>query len=287
MEPVSETPVEVNPSTSEASRRRQPAWYRALQALGYGAALIVGARLAGGPKEVDESLPMNLATGAVAGILALVVVGTVGYWIARYRRTGRSWRRVVVGKVAIITTLVLLALSFSGRVATQEEAVERAAPNPSGTSSERIRANREAAQWGRTRGPVLLSYSAAVQRNGAFIRRLTNEGNSAGVRALASRIQGGIDAARAQLAVLPQTPLADLERVDRDLLRAMRLASSAFSDYNAGLRANAASGLALADDESSLALLDAGDAKLNRAARIFLTIQTKRLPALDAKYGIR
>jgi hypothetical protein len=67
----------------------------------------------------------------------------------------------------------------------------------------------------------------------------------------------------------------------------MRLASSAFSDYNAGLRANAASGLVLSNDESSLALLDAGDAKLNRATRIVLTIQTKRLPALDAKYGIR
>lgn len=67
----------------------------------------------------------------------------------------------------------------------------------------------------------------------------------------------------------------------------MRLASSAFSDYNAGLRANAASGLALADDESSLALLDAGDAQLNRATRIVLTIQTKRLPSLNAKYGVR
>jgi hypothetical protein len=60
----------------------------------------------------------------------------------------------------------------------------------------------------------------------------------------------------------------------------------AFADYVAALRANLASGLPMNKDEGSLALLDSGDAKLNRSIALVRSLR-KRLISLDKKYGLR
>jgi hypothetical protein len=62
--------------------------------------------------------------------------------------------------------------------------------------------------------------------------------------------------------------------------------SFAFADYVAALRANLAFGLPMNKDEESVALLDAGDAKLNRAIALVRSLG-KRLILLDKKYGLR
>lgn len=69
------------------------------------------------------------------------------------------------------------------------------------------------------------------------------------------------------------------------MAQAIALAADAFTDYVAGLRANAQRGIALSEDEAALAVLDKGDVRLNRAGGQFESVG-RRIIELDEEYSI-
>jgi hypothetical protein len=185
----------------------------------------------------------------------------------------------------MIVTLVLLVVSAAGRAASHQEAVQKATPNPNGTAIQREKANLDAREWASSRKPIYAGYAATVKDNAAFVKALGTHGNTPAVRAMALRIQQKLTALHARLDLLRVPPLAGLQALDAKLSKILSLTASGYSDYVAGLKANLASGIPLNKDKGALALLDSGDAKLNRAQRIVRAFAAQAA-ALDRQYGI-
>jgi hypothetical protein len=101
-----------------------------------------------------------------------------------------------------------------------------------------------------------------------FLKAFTNQRNSSAVRQIALGIERQLDQIRRRWQALPASHLADLRQVDSQVEQAMSLAASAYADYTAGLKANAASGSPMRKDKGALALLSGGDAKRNRVGTL-------------------
>jgi hypothetical protein len=186
----------------------------------------------------------------------------------------------------MILTLVLLVLSAAGRAAQHQESLSKATPNPSGSLTEREKANLDAQDWTRSRTPAINEYKAGLLQNQKFIKLFTAQGNTAAVRQMAGRIEHELQDAQTRWRALPVSPLADLRPIDAEMIQATGVAADAYADYVAGLKANLASGIPMSKDKGSLALLDSGDTKLNRSVALLRAL-SKRLIALDKKYGVR
>lgn len=106
------------------------------------------------------------------------------------------------------------------------------------------------------------------------------------VRQTASSIKIEYVQEEARWRALPQTPLAGLQQADSVGIGGVALAASAYADYVAGLKANAASGLPFSRDSAARALLDRGDAKFGRAVKALRAFQND-LVTLDSEYSIR
>ena len=226
----------------------------------------------------------SLVAGFLVAFVPLVVVGSVGHFFARREGNHRSWLASVTTFPVLVITLILLNLSAAGRIAQHENDVKAAAPNPTGTLTEREKANREAHAWSVERNPYLEQLRRALARNEGFFNAVA-KGNTPALRRMGVSIRAQLEAVEADLAALPQTPLPDLRKVDSDLVQAVAGDVAAYDDYLAGLKANVASNLALSDDKVAIALLKSGDVKFNRSRVVYMGLP-KRLKALDAKYGI-
>jgi hypothetical protein len=84
---------------------------RALKAIGY---VIGSVWLYAAATGATQKAP---PAGLVTGFLILLIIGTVGWVISRGLRHDRRWSQVVFGRFAIITTGVLLTLSWAGHLA--------------------------------------------------------------------------------------------------------------------------------------------------------------------------
>jgi hypothetical protein len=142
-----------------------------------------------------------------------------------------------------------------------------------------------AQQWARSRKPVLLTFETAMRQYPSFLKAFTNQGNTSAVRQIALRVERQLDQVRRRWQALPASHLTDLDRLDSQVEQAMSLAASAYADYAAGLKTNAASGSPIGKDKGARALLSSGDAKRNRVGTLLQQL-ARRLSALDRKYGI-
>lgn len=269
-----------------------PIWRRVLKVFVFVLFLVVGSFAAGGRPRNGvyysswDEVVQSLVVGALVALLCLGVVGAIGRLLARKRGITRSWLHSATTFPALLVTLVVLVLSAGGRAAQHEEALSKAAPNPNGSLVQRQKANLDAQDWARTRKPVEIAVNATLHRHPVFLNLFTRNGNTVAVRNMASSIRTGYVREAARWRALPQTPLVGLQRADSEAIRGVALAASAYADYVAGLKANAASGLPFPSDRPARALLDRGDAKLQRAARVLRAFQSD-LVALDSEYSIR
>src|SRR5207247_641571 len=110
----------------------------------------------------------SFAIGFFVAFFFLVVVGSVGYGVSRLRHSGRTWGNVVLSGAAMVTTAFLLVASAAGRATQHQNALDKASPNPSGTSVEREKANQEAATWGRSRARLFHRFTATAKRTPVF-----------------------------------------------------------------------------------------------------------------------
>lgn len=279
------------PDLHEPKEPPPPLWRRALKGVVFLLFLYLGslsAKLepANGLTYKDTSEFVGAVIGgALIALIYLVIVGSIGNWIARRRGRRRRWRASLTTFPALLVTLLLLVASASGRASQDKAAVEQAKPNPSGSAAERVKANLEAAAWERSRTPPLFAFQATGHRYPGFLKALRANGNTAAVRRMAARGEREYEQDQTRWLALPTTPLSDLRRIDAQMAGAIGLAAAAYADYLAGLKANAASGVSVSQDKGALALLDSGDAKLTRADRQ-VKAAGRRILALDKKYGI-
>ena len=225
-----------------------------------------------------------LIVGAIIAFVFLAVVGSIGYGISRARGRDKSWRQITFGKAAMITTLVLLILSAAGRAAQHEEAVNKATPNPSGSLTERERANRDAVAWGRRLAAVDSEARAWLTAHRKLLAGLRH-GNTPEVRATAAAARAHLVRALNITRAIPDFAEQDLNAERDKFAHILQLQIQGYDLYLTGLRRNARTGLPLSGDKSSLAFLDEGDALIDKAARLSRT-ERPRLLALDRKYGI-
>jgi hypothetical protein len=286
----------VEPLTSAVPKRRR-GWRGVARVVALVLFIVVGAVVAAGRPANGlyyhswSDWTSALIQGAIVSLFYLMVIGSIGYAIGRWRRRGvpqlieRRWRETVFGRSAMIVTLVLLVVSAAGRAASHQEAVQKATPNSNGTAIQQEKANLDAREWASSRKPIYTGYAATVKDNAAFVKALGTHGNTPAVRAMALRIQQKLTALHARLDILRAPPLAGLQALDAKLRKILSLTASGYSDYVAGLKANLASGIPLNKDKGALALLDSGDAKLNRAQRIVRALAAQAA-ALDKQYGV-
>jgi hypothetical protein len=229
----------------------------------------------------------SLVIGLLVAMFYLAVVGTIGYVILRLRhRREWSWRQVVFGRTAMIVTLVLLVASAAGRAGEQQKSVDRARPDPNGTAAEQLRANQDAAAWTHQFVGIAREETSFAAGNKAMIVLLTREGNTAAVRAKAKATRAHALRALALVRRIPDVPEADLNATREMVARAISLQAQSYGLYVRALRQNAASGVLLSKDKSSLHVLDSGDATLDRAVRIFKKFR-QRVRALDKEYALK
>jgi hypothetical protein len=226
-----------------------------------------------------------LVIGALIAITFLVIVGTVGYWISRGRHHHRTWKDVTFGRTAMVVTLVLLILSAAGQAAQREEAVNKANPNPEGSLTERVRANRDAAAWGQKFIAPDKEEHAWLSTHRAFYAALQAQGNVPSTRAKAEVARAHAAKAVSLARAIPDFPEHDLNAARDSLVSVLQLSVRAYDLYLTGLHRNARSGIPLPRDKESLAFLDEGDALLNKAVRLSRQFR-ERFSYLDAKYGI-
>jgi hypothetical protein len=122
--------------------------------------------------------------------------------------------------------------------------------------------------------------------NKAMIALLTREGNTAAVRAKAKATRAHALRALALVRRIPDVPEADLNATREMVARAISLQAQSYGLYVQALRQNAASGVLLSKDKSSLHVLDSGDATLDRAVRIFKKFR-QRIRVLDKEYALK
>jgi hypothetical protein len=226
-----------------------------------------------------------LVIGAIISFIFLFVVGWIGYAISVWvRRSDRTWREVTFGPTVMIVTLVLLILSAGGRAAQHRESVSKAKPNPSGSATQRERANRDAVAWGqKTVGPDK-EINAWLVAHRQLLAGLSH-GNTPAVRATAVAARGHLLRALALTQSIPDFPEQDLNAERDRIASIIQVDVRGYDLYLTGLRRNARSGLPLASDKASLAFLDEGDVLINKAARRFRS-ERAHLHALDRKYGL-
>ncbi len=271
---LSRTDVPAVGSPTRAVRKRRGGWRRVARIVAFILFIMVGAVVAAGRPANGvyyhswSEWASALIQGAFVSLFYLIVIGSIGYAIGRWRRRGvpqlieRRWRETVFGRSTMIVTLVLLVISAAGRAASHEEAVQKATPNPNGTAVQREKANVAAQEWASSRRPIYSGYAGLVKDNAAFLKAFGAHGNTPAVRAMAVRIQQNLNALRARLELLRTSPIAGLQALDTKLGEIVSLTASGYSDYVAGLKANLASGIPLNKDKGALALFDSGDAKL-------------------------
>jgi hypothetical protein len=275
---------------SELPERGTSRLRMALKALTFAAFLLIGSVTARGRPangfyyRGGSEIGSSLVSGLVVSLVFLTIIGSVGH-LLRGRSRDRRWRASATTFPVMLVTLFVLFASAVGRASSHEQAVQKATPNPSGTQSQKEKANLDAQAWAKSRTPLLSIYKKALLLNPRFVQLLTAQGNTSSLRRMAAQIEQRFASDQTRWQKLPQTPLSDLASLDTEMVHALGLAASAFADYGAGLRANAASGIALSSDKGALALLDKGDSELNRSTALVKRFG-KRLIALDSRYSV-
>jgi hypothetical protein len=214
------------------------------------------------------------------------VVGSVGHLLARRRGRGRSWLASVTTFPALLVTLLLLVLSAAGRATQHQEALNKTAPDPTGSLVQREKAYLDAHAWSQSRAPVERAIGATLARAPGLDKAFITKGNTPAVRQTAANIKREFVQEQADWRALPPAPLRDLQQLDGQVTNALSLAASAYTAYATGFKANLASGLPFVQDKRARALLDRGDAKLNSATRI-LQAFGKQLGVVNQRYAIR
>jgi hypothetical protein len=276
---------------SSGSPRRAPRLLRhALKVLAFAAFVLFGSVAARGRpangfyyRNAGE-IASSLIVGLLVALVLLAIVGSVSH-LARGRSRGRRWRASVTTFPVMLITLLLLLGSAAGQTSAHQQAVQKATPNPSGTQTQREKANLDAQAWAKTRTPLLRAYRKALLLNPRFLALLKTQGNTASARQLAAQAEQRFATDETRWQKLPTSPLSDLVPLDAEMLSALGLAARAFADYGAGLRANVASGLPFSNDKGALALIDKGDSELNRSTAL-VTRFAKQLIVLNKRYSL-
>lgn len=113
----------------------------------------------------------SFLVGLLVAFFFLGVVGTVGYLIARLRKSDGTWAAVTFGRSAMVITAGLLVVTAAGRAAQDQEEIDAAKPDPSGSMVERQKAALEARQWSELREPIINELQAALAENQEFMTR--------------------------------------------------------------------------------------------------------------------
>jgi hypothetical protein len=276
---------------SEAPRSRRTGLQKSLRVAGLVLFVLVGSFAARGRPangvyyDGASDIIEALIVGAIIALFFLAIVGTVGYWISERRGRDRTRREVTFGRTAMIVTLVFLIISAAGRAAQHAESVSKAKPNPSGSPTERERAHRDAAAWdGRAAGFPKEERAWAASHH-QLLAGLTKNGNTPAVRATAETARAHLTKALGIIQAIPDFPERDLN-AERDKMKSiLQLQIRGYDLYLTGLRRNARTGLSLDRDKTSLAILDEGDALVQKAVRLARR-ESAAIDALYKKYGI-
>lgn len=273
---------------AEAPRPRWRTWLRVVGVLIFtliGSVAARGRPANGVYYDSTGEIVEGLIIGAIIAFVLLAIVGSIGYGISRARGRDKMWRHVTFGKATMVTTLVLLVIIAAGRAAQHEEAVNKATPNPSGSLTERERANRDAASWGQRFLAPDKEVRAWLRMHRAFLSALQTQGNVPATRAKAESARAHAAKALSLARAIPDYPEHDLNAARDSLVKVIQLEVSGYDLYLTGLRRNARSAIPLPSDKESLAFLDEGDALLNKAVRLSRGFR-KQVVTLDEKYGI-